>query len=85
MSVMLSSILLLALTSDGKLFSFGENESGQLGLGHDESCVHPTLIESLKDVKISQISCGSEHAGAVTGVYFAECYHLKLCIDFLLF
>ncbi|XP_057294266.1 uncharacterized protein LOC130622774 [Hydractinia symbiolongicarpus] len=56
----------IALTSDGKLFSFGENGSGQLGLGHYESCVQPTLIESLKDVKISQISCGSEHAGAVT-------------------
>lgn len=56
----------LALTKDGKVYSFGKNESGQLGLGHNEHEQTPTLIETFKGIKIKRISCGINHAGVVT-------------------
>src|SRR5689334_3487304 len=41
----------LILTTDHKILSFGDNSSGQLGLGHKIDQDNPQLIESLNDVK----------------------------------
>ena len=51
----------ICLTENGVLYSFGNNEEGQLGLGNNEElCYSPQKIESLKDVEF--IECGSAHA-----------------------
>ncbi|MFM7858252.1 MAG: hypothetical protein ACKO96_41640, partial [Flammeovirgaceae bacterium] len=54
----------LALSKDGSIFSWGNNESGQCGLDNSSPVIfNPARIESLKNVKM--ISCGNEHALAL--------------------
>src|SRR5205085_1974865 len=47
----------LVLSSDGKVYSFGENQFGNLGLGDNVNKNIPTLIQTLNN--ISQISAGT--------------------------
>ena len=63
----------LALHSNGLLFSWGDNLSGQLGLGDYISRHKPTLISSLSRYKFVKIAVGSSHSLALTtdGVLFA--------------
>ncbi|XP_043254504.1 probable E3 ubiquitin-protein ligase HERC2 isoform X2 [Colletes gigas] len=56
----------LALTQDGKVFSWGEGEDGKLGHGNCLSLDKPRLIESLKSKRIRDIACGSGHSAAIT-------------------
>ena len=44
------------LSDDGEVYSFGRNDQGQLGLGHNNKVSRPTAIPNLP--KIKQISCG---------------------------
>ena len=46
----------ITLANDGTLYSFGRNEQGQLGLGHNNDVSLPTPIPNLP--KITQVSCG---------------------------
>ena len=52
-----------ALTSDNKLYGWGSNEFGQLGLKvvNVTKLYEPILIQDLNDIIIEQISCGSAH------------------------
>ena len=52
-----------ALTNDNKLYGWGSNEFGQLGLKvvNFNKVYKPVLIEDLNDIYIKQISCGSAH------------------------
>lgn len=56
----------LALTLDGKVFSWGEGEDGKLGHGNRLSLDRPKLIESLKSKRIRDIACGSSHSAAIS-------------------
>merc|ERR1712146_249934 len=62
----------LVLTKEGKIFSWGKNDSGQLGLGGglamDMTAVEqvPSMIETLEDQNVVQISAGRSHAAALT-------------------
>ncbi|XP_076233389.1 E3 ubiquitin-protein ligase HERC2 [Calliopsis andreniformis] len=56
----------LALTQDGRVFSWGEGEDGKLGHGNCLSLDKPRLIESLKSKRIRDIACGSGHSAAIT-------------------
>lgn len=56
----------LALTVDGKVFSWGEGDDGKLGHGNRMSCERPRLIEALKSKRVRDISCGSSHSAAIT-------------------
>ena len=47
----------ITLSDDGTAHSFGKNNDGQLGLGHNNNVSLPTPIPNLP--KINQISCGS--------------------------
>ena len=47
----------ITLSNDGTLHSFGYNEQGQLGLGHNKHVPVPTPIPNLP--QISKISCGA--------------------------
>ena len=46
----------ITLSNDGTVHSFGNNEEGALGLGHNNDVSFPTPIPNLP--KINQISCG---------------------------
>ncbi|XP_054929802.1 E3 ubiquitin-protein ligase HERC2 isoform X6 [Dermacentor andersoni] len=56
----------LALTVDGKVFSWGEGDDGKLGHGNRMSCERPRLVEALKSKRVRDISCGSSHSAAIT-------------------
>jgi len=56
----------MAITQDGKLFSWGEGEDGKLGHGDTLSRHSPTLVTTLASKRISDIGCGSSHSAAVT-------------------
>lgn len=52
----------IALTADGKLYGFGRNQNGQLGLNSHTDQLHPTLIEALQVsmlLLISALACCS--------------------------
>ena len=48
----------LALTTDGDLFSWGDGGGGQLGNGSTESNDTPRLVQGLKDVPIASARAG---------------------------
>ncbi|XP_022244118.1 E3 ubiquitin-protein ligase HERC2-like isoform X2 [Limulus polyphemus] len=56
----------LALTVDGKIFSWGEGDDGKLGHGNRVTQDRPKLIETLKSKRIRDVACGSSHSAAIT-------------------
>jgi len=54
----------LVLTVDGKVYGFGYNMEGQLGMGELDYCDKPTLIHGLDHVV--QIAAGIHHSLALT-------------------
>ncbi|CAI8007319.1 E3 ubiquitin-protein ligase HERC2 [Geodia barretti] len=54
----------LALTDNGEVFSWGDNEHGQQGNGSLTANRKPQLITALKDHRITKIACGSSHCVA---------------------
>ncbi|XP_021317482.1 ultraviolet-B receptor UVR8 isoform X2 [Sorghum bicolor] len=55
-----------AVTADGKLFVWGRNSGGQLGLGKGKVVSTPTKVDCLTDFRIKMVALGSEHSIAVT-------------------
>ncbi|XP_048243824.1 E3 ubiquitin-protein ligase HERC2-like isoform X1 [Haliotis rufescens] len=55
----------MALTVDGKVFSWGEGDDGKLGHSSRMNCDTPKLIEALKSKRVRDISCGSSHSAAI--------------------
>lgn len=53
----------LVLTADGKVYGFGGNESGQLGLGHRNQVSTPA---ELPVAGVTDISLGTSHSGMIT-------------------
>ncbi|XP_059096625.1 X-linked retinitis pigmentosa GTPase regulator-like [Tigriopus californicus] len=49
------------VTHSGRLFTFGSNEWGQLGLGHNESVIKPSCVKALKPDKVILVACGKSH------------------------
>ncbi|XP_017066913.1 probable E3 ubiquitin-protein ligase HERC2 [Drosophila eugracilis] len=56
----------LALTLDGKVFSWGEGEDGKLGHGNRTTLDKPRLVEALRAKKIRDVACGSSHSAAIS-------------------
>ncbi|KAG6464463.1 hypothetical protein O3G_MSEX014531 [Manduca sexta] len=56
----------LALTADGKVYSWGEGEDGKLGHGNRITLEMPRLIEALSGERVVGIACGSAHSACVT-------------------
>lgn len=54
------------LTETHKLYTFGKNAYGQLGLGHTSPVTTPTLVVFLQNKKIEGVFCGSEHTLVIT-------------------
>merc|ERR1712023_467342 len=49
----------------GKVFSWGNNEYGQLGLGHANAAIGVNEVSSLTSLGIKQVRCGSFHSVAL--------------------
>jgi X-linked retinitis pigmentosa GTPase regulator len=49
------------LTNSGRLFTFGSNEFGQLGLGHNTNVLKPSCVKSLKPDRVVRVACGKAH------------------------
>jgi regulator of chromosome condensation len=56
----------LLLTSNGQIYSFGRGDSGQLGHGNNDNLFNPTEIQSLSNLSITFISCGSAFSLALS-------------------
>ena len=56
----------LGLSQTGKVYAWGNNEWGQLGLKHSDKECKPTLIQMPNNVSVKQISCGSHHSLLLT-------------------
>jgi len=50
----------MILKENGELFIFGDNDCGQLGLGHNNDISKPTLL--MQDPTIKSICCGYSHS-----------------------
>jgi len=50
----------LALTSDGnRLYAWGDGDFGKLGLGSTTSKTTPNIVDSLRNVGLKKIACGT--------------------------
>ncbi|XP_074274522.1 ultraviolet-B receptor UVR8 isoform X2 [Silene latifolia] len=57
----------IALTSGGKVLTWGRGASGQLGHGQVVSnCLNPKLVDCLSSFNICQVSAGWNHSGFVS-------------------
>ncbi|XP_015417007.1 PREDICTED: probable E3 ubiquitin-protein ligase HERC6 [Myotis davidii] len=57
----------LALSEDGKAFSWGKNSHGQLGLGKDfPSQASPQRVRSLEGIPLAQVAAGGAHSFALS-------------------
>ena len=61
---------MIALTTNGELYSWGHNGYGQLGLGASvttgQGMIPRRLSGSFSGVKIISVACGGHHTVAVT-------------------
>ncbi|KAK6324952.1 hypothetical protein J4Q44_G00042940, partial [Coregonus suidteri] len=57
----------ISLTQDGQVFTWGQNTSGQLGLGWGEpSAMSPKPLKSLSGIPLVQITAGGDHSFALS-------------------
>lgn len=56
----------LAVTEDGRMFSWGANANGQLGLGRLSDQATPQLVKELQGFGVAALACGARHSLAVT-------------------
>jgi alpha-tubulin suppressor-like RCC1 family protein len=50
----------------GKVYTFGKGAYNRLGLSTTQNVHTPTLVESLKNKKVKQISAGCRHGHCLT-------------------
>ncbi|XP_046585927.1 X-linked retinitis pigmentosa GTPase regulator isoform X1 [Neodiprion lecontei] len=55
------------ICQSGRLFVFGSNDWGQLGLGHKNHVSKPSCVKILKPEKVTNVACGRAHTLICTG------------------
>ncbi|KUF80442.1 RCC1 and BTB domain-containing protein 2 [Phytophthora nicotianae] len=58
----------LALSGDGKVFPFGRNNHGQLGLETTVDCLSPQLISTLRNKSVIKVAAGFYHSVCLVGM-----------------
>lgn len=56
----------VALTRDGKVYTWGMNQHGQLGVGTTNNQGSPVQVEALEDQVVVDVACGGGHTAALT-------------------
>jgi alpha-tubulin suppressor-like RCC1 family protein len=69
----------ILVTNDDKVFGFGDNSIGLLGLAHKRPVKRIESIEELNDQKLVDISIGSDHGVALSES--GQCFQWKPCVD----
>lgn len=54
-----------ALTTKGKVYTWGKGSNGRLGLGDTSDRNYPTLVGALKDMNVQSVACGSSFTAAI--------------------
>jgi alpha-tubulin suppressor-like RCC1 family protein len=75
----------LALTAQGRVFSFGNGQNGRLGHGDEQYAFAPRMVVALQHERVIDISAGECHSLALTDagrVYFfgASSTHRAACV-----
>jgi alpha-tubulin suppressor-like RCC1 family protein len=58
----------IAICESKKVFSWGNNSYGQLGIGGFYNEMMPKEIEFFKGMDVLQIACGNDHCMALDGI-----------------
>uniref|UniRef100_A0A7S3G0F1 RCC1-like domain-containing protein n=1 Tax=Palpitomonas bilix TaxID=652834 RepID=A0A7S3G0F1_9EUKA len=56
----------LALSEDGRVFSWGYNANGQLGVGNRTEQYRPVSVETLRGSRVVDVAAGWRHSAALT-------------------
>ncbi|KAL8035642.1 hypothetical protein ABFX02_12G110700 [Erythranthe guttata] len=56
----------IALSSGGRVLTWGRGTSGQLGHGEMVNCLHPKLVNAFQDSVVTHVSAGWNHSGFVS-------------------
>jgi RCC1 and BTB domain-containing protein len=72
------------ISDKGKVFVWGWNEKGQLGLGHKEHQHVPVALDALSEHTITSIACGSNHSLALSSEHFVFLFFVLCCAFFSL-
>eukprot|EP00359_Climacostomum_virens_P006452 CAMPEP_0204902852 /NCGR_PEP_ID=MMETSP1397-20131031/3921_1 /ASSEMBLY_ACC=CAM_ASM_000891 /TAXON_ID=49980 /ORGANISM="Climacostomum Climacostomum virens, Strain Stock W-24" /LENGTH=1040 /DNA_ID=CAMNT_0052071421 /DNA_START=20 /DNA_END=3139 /DNA_ORIENTATION=- len=56
----------IALTTTGRVFSWGYGDDGQLGHGDANDYLSPREISSINHITVTFIACGHSHSGAIS-------------------
>lgn len=62
--IAVGSLHCVACTDSGEVFTWGDNDEGQLGDGSINAIQKPRLVSVLQGKKINRVSCGSAHTVA---------------------
>jgi alpha-tubulin suppressor-like RCC1 family protein len=62
------------LVSDGGLYCWGRNDSGQLGIGSSDKVAHPKPVLVSGELKVALISANGDHTCALTATGVAYCW-----------
>eukprot|EP00667_Euglena_gracilis_P005197 EG_transcript_5230 len=57
----------MAVDAEGRLYAFGWNNFGQLGLGHTANVVAPALVPLPPGAAVQHVACGGGHTAVVLG------------------
>lgn len=56
----------IVISTDGRVWTWGRNEGGQLGHGHTDRVDVPTVVSALEGLNIVTAACGKQHSLFVT-------------------
>ena len=63
----------VALTNNGKMYSWGYSRFGQTGHGDRQQVKVPKLVDTERNLEFVQIACGDKHTVALTSKAFSCC------------